>query len=269
MDYVKSIAYDNQGRVIEEETHYRFPQHSSRRVLLYEGEKLVAEEFFHPADKFSGKIFYNYDKKGKLLLCRLINKNGDLGWCTEYTYDDLGNKTVEKHINYAIGDTFTSYYKYDRKNYLRVYKSHSNYHGNIKVLYEYNKKGKLVNKTNFFDNELDKTIHYTYNRKGLVTRIDYVNPLNKNRNYDLYFYTPRGIKRSFESTDDDLGVEIYNEEGNLQRIEEYQGDIQIGVKEFVYNKSGLLINFTASEYDYKIEPRQKIIWSAMIIEYII
>ncbi|HIZ55024.1 MAG TPA: zinc ribbon domain-containing protein [Firmicutes bacterium] len=241
------------------------------------------EEIFYDADgDVTGRIAYDYDKKGHLLVQNEYNSDGDLETSLEYAYDSHGNLTEEKgykwgelidwretdynwrnlpvacRYGYQDGERRVEYkdeMQYDRDGNLVKYISYTR-SGNIGNWVEntYDENGNKLTETHYWNDKAQVFYRFTYDEQGNMLTQEQTNQGGVRREWTEWVYDDN---RCVSTTDyNAAGLLVrkteytYDEAGNLLRkshkteIGNPDGD---GIWEYVCDEHGNVLQET--EYD--------------------
>ena len=183
---------------------------------------------------------YQYDGRG--LVTKVINA---LGYEKLMIYDENGNL-----IQKTDEDGYVTAYSYNSKNLVKLI----NYSDEKKVMFEYNKMGKLTAMDDWTGNttfELDmlnrivsvndhnnKVVKYAYDETGNQTCIDYPDNTSVKYDYDL-------MKRMTNVIEEDGGVTSYKYDKSGRKISMLYPNRHL--EKYFYDGIGQLTKVTASE----------------------
>lgn len=221
--------FNAKGKIIKE-LEYRFGTLESTRIYKYDSEgklieinkktlsvwyrKYIYRYYSNKIDENipgvqNVKEIYKYDSEGKLIE---INENSN--WQNKQDENDCcGGELIE--INESNNSSFSKkkIYEYDAKgNNIGIYQYDTNGKLNYKQNFKYDSKGKMIEKSIYFDNEIDGKSYnkesYKYDSKGKM--------IEKRRGKDGSFLS-KSIFYSFKDGETDKIEEVYypGEDGNL------------------------------------------------------
>lgn len=189
---------------------------SRRELLLFDDGELVEQFQFVPEDNFLWRSTLEYDSQGRVVDWRSFGPGGELNWRYEYTYDRQGRRRRE--IVYdssgAIDRVLTREYENGRL------AEEAMYNGNDSVewrqAYEYSDDGQTKSWSTFYaDGSRIKEVTQHFDEQGRLLEEIHVNELGVAYEKIQYEYG--------QSSEPEV-VEVYNEQNELIRHEEYEFD---------------------------------------------
>ncbi len=187
-----SYTYDTTGSLIVSDSYIPRKFHEE---YVYNERGEIADEIADIAGPFHTYFYYEYDAKGRMT----EKSKGHDGGKWLYTYDDAGNKVIEKWFYMGNLDTnsyFTDYFEYNDKKQLTKMTRHSG-DGSVYFYknFGYDVAGNLLQETRYENNTKTDIFLYRYDANHNCIEQETFGPKQEKPNtWNKTVYDARGLE---------------------------------------------------------------------------